>query len=156
MRTKTSEDGADPDRAEVADRIHSAAIHLLRGVRRGDSESGLSPARLSVLSVLVFRGRVSMGELAEAEQVSLPTISRMVAALEQAGLVAREKDARDHRIVYLTATSQGTEILQQARTRRIQTLVNRLEALSSADVRLIGRAADILEGITAQVDATAP
>jgi DNA-binding MarR family transcriptional regulator len=97
-----------------------------------------------------------MGELAEAEQVSLPTISRMVAALEQAGLVAREKDARDHRIVYLTATSQGTEILQQARTRRIQTLVNRLEALSSADVRLIGRAADILEGITAQVDATAP
>jgi DNA-binding MarR family transcriptional regulator len=93
MARKTNANPQEPDRMEIADRIHSAAIHVLRAIRRSDVESGMSAARLSLLSVLVFRGSTSMGELAEAEQVSLPTISRMVASLEHAGFVVREKSA---------------------------------------------------------------
>jgi DNA-binding transcriptional ArsR family regulator len=72
---------------ETADRLHSAAIHLLRGLRKRDRESGIGPAQLSALSVLAFGGPRSLAELADAEQVRPPTMSRIVAALERAGLV---------------------------------------------------------------------
>src|SRR5690242_18729709 len=82
---------------DVADRLHSAAIHLLRRVRREDAGAGLSAPQLSALSVLVFRGSLTLGELAHAEQVRPPTITRIVADLEAAGLAtraARESDRR--------------------------------------------------------------
>ena len=76
---------------ETADRLHSASIHLLRRLRVRDRESGVGPAQLSALSVLVFGGPRSLGELADAEQVRPPTMSRIVAGLERAGLVKRRK-----------------------------------------------------------------
>src|ERR1700682_1727268 len=76
---------------EAADRLHSAAIHLLRRLRVLDRESGVGPAQLSALSVLVFGGPRSLGELAEAEQVRPPTMSRIVAGLVRGGLVKRRK-----------------------------------------------------------------
>src|SRR5258707_14604829 len=75
---------------EAADRLHSAAIHLLRRLRGGDPESGVGPAQLSALSVLVFGGPRSLGELADAEQVRPPTMSRIVAGLGRGGLVGRQ------------------------------------------------------------------
>ena len=69
------------DPATVADHLHSAAIHLLRLVRRRDAETGLSPARLSALSVLVFGGPRTVGDLAADEQVRSPTMSRLVAEM---------------------------------------------------------------------------
>jgi DNA-binding MarR family transcriptional regulator len=152
MARKTNANPQEPDRMEIADRIHSAAIHVLRAIRRSDVESGMSAARLSLLSVLVFRGSTSMGELAEAEQVSLPTISRMVASLEHAGFVVREKSAGDQRVVYLTATRAGTEVLKQARVRRIQELARRLEQAGLEDLEALRRAADLLERLVSGDD----
>src|SRR3989442_6953401 len=78
---------------ETADRLHSAAIHLLRRLRVRDRESGMGPAQLSALSVLVLGGGPrSLGELAEAEQVRPPTMIRIVAGLLRAGLVRRGKE----------------------------------------------------------------
>ena len=78
----------------VADRLHSAAIHLLRRLRREDEAMGLTAARASALSVLVFGGRpVTLGALAQAEQVSAPTITRLIVGMERDGLVRREPDA---------------------------------------------------------------
>src|SRR4051812_29059073 len=91
----------------VADRLHSAAIHLLRRLRREDDASGLSAPRLSALSVIVFGGPISIGALATAEQVKVPTISRVVAALEADQLVRRVADKSDRRIVHLEATAAG-------------------------------------------------
>src|ERR671922_1770237 len=102
---------------EIADRLHSAAIHLLRCLRVTDQASGIGPAQLSALSVLVFAGPRSLGELAEAEQVRPPTMSRIVAGLQRAGLVCR-LETQDKRRMLLEATPKGTKILQEARKRR--------------------------------------
>src|SRR5919199_1393233 len=99
-RARPSREAAVRDRgardpARVADRLHSAAVHLLRLLRREDARSGLSAPRLSALSVLVFGGARTLGELAAAEQVRPPTMTRLVRALEAAGLVTREGDPAD-------------------------------------------------------------
>jgi DNA-binding MarR family transcriptional regulator len=118
---------------ETADRLHSAAIHLLRRLRVGDRETGVGPAQLSALSVLVLGGGPrSLGELAEAEQVRPPTMSRIVAGLVRAGLVRRGK-TEDGRRVRLEATAKGTRILQEGRRRRVESLAQSLSSLSSED-----------------------
>src|SRR5207245_11543520 len=115
---------------ETADRLHSAAIHLLRRLRVRDRESGVGPAQLSALSVLVLGGGPrSLGELADAEQVRPPTMSRIVAGLERAGLVRREA-TEDGRRVRLEATAKGTKVLQEGRRRRVESLEYALSALS--------------------------
>src|SRR2546429_2471618 len=104
--------GRDP--TEIADRLHSAAIYLLRRVRVRDRESGIGPAQLSALSVLVFGGPRSLGELADAEQVRPPTMSRIVTGLERAGLVRRHA-TQDGRRVRLDASAKGRMILEAVR-----------------------------------------
>jgi len=118
---------------ETADRLHSAAIHLLRRLRVRDRESGVGPAQLSALSVLVLGGGPrSLGELAEAEQVRPPTMSRIAAGLVRAGLVKRGK-TEDGRRVRLEATLKGTRILQEGRKRRVESLAQALSSLSKED-----------------------
>ncbi|MCH8947301.1 MAG: MarR family transcriptional regulator [Acidobacteria bacterium] len=132
-------------RVTVADRLHSAAIHLLRGVRKQDAATGLGPAQLSALSVVVFAGPLTLGELAAAEQVKAPTMTRIVAALEQNGLVARRVDSEDRRVVHLRATAKGARVLHQARRRRIRTLAARLRSLDARQLATLNRAAYLLE-----------
>src|SRR5258705_13519564 len=91
----------------IADRLHSAAIHLLRRLRVEDKAMGLTAPRASALSVLVFRGPVTMSQLAEAEQVRRPTITRLVDGLERRGLVRRGRDARAGRAEPLETTGPG-------------------------------------------------
>ncbi len=131
----------------VADRLHSAAIHLLRRVRKADTASGVGPAQLSALSVLVFGGARTLGELARAEQVRPPTMTRIVAGLQRTGLVRCERDANDRRVVRVCATSKGVQVMQAGRRRRIELLAARLRRLTPRSRALLGRAADILEGL---------
>ena len=140
---------ATPRSDEVADRLHSAALHLLRLVRREDVATGLSPARLSALSVLVFGGARTVGELAAAEQVRSPTMSRLVAEMEAEGLVERRPAAADRRVVMVTATGKGRRVLQDGRRRRVSTLAARLSALDGSDVALLDRAAALVEHMVA-------
>src|SRR5207249_8588514 len=123
---------AIPELLETADKLHSAAIHLLRRLRVRDRESGIGPAQLSALSVLVFGGPRSLGELAEAEQVRPPTMSRIVSGLERTGLVKREA-TEDGRRVRLRATPKGTKILWEGRKRRVESLANALGLLGETD-----------------------
>jgi DNA-binding MarR family transcriptional regulator len=106
---------------ELADQLHSAAIHLLRRLRVRDRESGIGPAQLSALSVLVFGGPKSLGELADAEQVRPPTMSRMVASLQRSGLVRRFA-TEDGRRIRLEATPKGVSLMWEARVRRVNSL----------------------------------
>src|SRR3954451_1409019 len=96
---------------EVADKLHSAAIHLLRRLRREDPASGLTGPRLSALSVVVFGGPMTLGALAEAEQVRRPTMTRLIDALEEAGLVTRRPNPADGRAPLLQATPEGARLL---------------------------------------------
>src|SRR5918999_289005 len=102
---------------ELADCLHSAAIHLLRRLRREDARTGLSGPRLSALSVVVFAGPITLGELAAAEQVKPPTMTRLVRALETRRLVAREADENDGRVVRLRATAKGRTLMAEGRAR---------------------------------------
>jgi len=131
---------------ETADRLHSAAIHLLRRLRVRDRESGVGPAQLSALSVLVFGGPRSLGELAEAEQVRPPTMSRIVAGLERSGLVKRRK-TEDGRRVRLEASAKGTKILQEGRKRRVESLATVLSALSEMERQKLAELVDVLQQI---------
>jgi DNA-binding MarR family transcriptional regulator len=130
---------------DAADKLHSASIHVLRRVAREDPASGLSAARLSALSVLVFGGARTLGELAAAEQVRPPTITSIVQGLEQAGLVRREADPTDGRVARVRATAKGERVLQEARRRRVGNLAERLAALSPAEVERVREAAELVE-----------
>ena len=131
--------------AILADRLHSAAIHLLRRVRRVDDASGLSAARLSALSVIVFAGPIRVSALANAEQVRTPTMTPIVAALEHDGLVTRESDASDARAALLRATPKGARLMAEGRARRVAALAAELNDLSETDLAALERAVGILE-----------
>jgi DNA-binding MarR family transcriptional regulator len=130
---------------ELADRLHSTAIHLLRQVRVQDASSGLAPARLSALSVLVFGGAMSLNALAKVEQVRPPTMSRIVDALEAEGLIRRTVNQQDRRAVVLEATEKGTAILWQGRKRRVKFLARHLSRLSEQERKQVDGAIQAIQ-----------
>jgi DNA-binding MarR family transcriptional regulator len=136
-----------PDVGVVADRLHSAAIHLLRRVRKQDAAMGEGPARLSALSVLVFGGPMTLGQLATAEQVKPPTMTRIVTGLEHSRLAERVTDPQDARRVRIRATAKGTRLLQQGRKRRIDYLADQLKDLTGIELQILANAAAILEKV---------
>jgi DNA-binding MarR family transcriptional regulator len=129
----------------AADRLHSAAIHLLRRLRKQDAASGVGPAQLSALSVLVFAGPKTLGELAAAEQVKPPTMSRVVAGLERNHLIEITRDSRDARRMHIRATAKGTLLLQQGRQRRVDYLAQHLGSLTTSELTQLSAVAGILE-----------
>ncbi len=134
----------------VADRLHSAAIHLLRRLRRQDEAMGLTGPRASALSVLVFGGPVTQGALAQAEQVSAPTVTRLIAGMERDGLVRREKDPKDGRRVWLHATAKGARLLHAGRRRRVAALEADMATLAPAERDTLAAATAILERVLAR------
>lgn len=133
----------------VANALHSAAIHLLRSVRKEDEHSGIGPARLSALSVLVFAGQMRLTELARIEQVKPPTMTKVVTGLVADGLVKRRTDATDARAVKVEATARGTKLLHGARRRRVGRLTAALEALVPKEIEVLRRAAAVMERVSA-------
>ena len=131
----------------VADRLHSAAIHLLRRLRVEDKAMGLTPPRAAALSVLVFRGPVTMSDLAEAEQVRPPTMTRLIDGLERRGLVRRVSHAEDGRVQLVEATAAGKRLLQKGRARRVERLRQGIAHLSAEDQHVLARAAELMEGL---------
>ncbi|HEY8108154.1 MAG TPA: MarR family transcriptional regulator [Gaiellaceae bacterium] len=137
---------AESNRHEAADRIHSAAIHLLRRVREVDAEAmALSPARASALSVLVFGGARSLTELADAERVTAATMSKLVTALEREGLVRRHPDVNDARAIRIEATAKARRILERGRASRLDLLERLLSEATDDEVEAVRVAAEAVE-----------
>jgi DNA-binding MarR family transcriptional regulator len=131
----------------VADRLHSAAIHLLRRLRVEDEALGISAPRLSALSVIVFAGPKRIGDLARIEQVEPPTMTRLVDGLVRDGLAVREADPDDARAVRVRATPTGARTLKRGRARRVETLERSLAALPPAELAALGDGVEVLERI---------
>jgi DNA-binding MarR family transcriptional regulator len=125
---------------DLADHLHSTAIHLLRLVRLQDAAAGIGPAQLSALSVIVFGGPVSLNDLARAEMVRPPTMSRIVDGLESAGLARRRVNSKDRRAVLVEPTGKGTTLLHKGRQRRVKFLARHLSHLSAAELKDVERA----------------
>ena len=138
-----AEDARTP--RHVADLLHSAAIHLLRRAREEDHAVGVGPARLSALSVLVFGGPLTIGELASAEGVRSATMTRIVNGLEEQGLVRRRPHERDRRAVRVEATAAGKRVLSRGRRQRIDAIATRLDDLTAPDLDVLLRAGELLE-----------
>ena len=132
----------------VADRLHSAALHLLRRLRTEDDALGISPPRLSALSVVVFAGPLGIGALAAAEGVAAPTMTRLVDSLEHDGLVRRRRDPSDARGVIVDATAAGRRVLTKGRQQRVRTMAEGLTTLSRRELAEIGRGAELIERVT--------
>lgn len=150
MAERKSKISPDEEAYRIGDLLHSAAIHLLRKVRAQDRSAGIGPAQLSALSVLVFGGPRSLKELAEAEQVRAPTMSRIVVGLERARLVQR-KATDDKRRMLLTATARGARILQEGRRRRVEMLVRALQELSGDELREAAAAAEFMRKLIEKI-----
>ena len=132
------------DPLALADRLHSAAIRLLRRVRVADAEIGLSPPKLSALSVLAFGGPTSLTGLARAEQVSAPTMSKLVADLEAEGLAAKRADKLDARGLRIEVTAKGRALMEEGRRKRLAILRKRLSAFSPAELKTLAEAAELM------------
>jgi DNA-binding MarR family transcriptional regulator len=135
-----------PTATDVADQLHSAAIHLLRRLRVRDRESGIGPAQLSALSVVVFGGPRSLGELADAEQVRPPTMSRIVAGLHRSGLVRRHA-TEDGRRVRLEATPKGVSLMWEGRQRRVESLSKAVDGLPKNERQQLRDALTLLQQV---------
>lgn len=125
--------------------MHSASIHLLRRAAIEDAQAGASPARLSALSVLVFAGPQTVSELAAQERVKVPTMSRLVAAMEAEGLVRRERHGTDARSVVLHATAKGRRVLDEARELRLAILESLLARATPRELATVSKAAEIVD-----------
>jgi DNA-binding MarR family transcriptional regulator len=135
------------ERFLLADQLHSAAIHLLRKLRREDAASGLNAPRLSALSVVVFGGPVTLGDLAASEQVRPPTMTRIVAALTRLGLVVKKKNAQDARSTLIHATAAGKRLLMEGRERRVRALAEQIAELGLEDREALEKASEILRRV---------
>jgi DNA-binding MarR family transcriptional regulator len=129
----------------VADRLHSAAVHLLRRLRVEDEALGISAPRLSALSVLVFGGPQRIGDLARIEQVEPPTMTRLVDGLERDGYVIRSPDPDDARAVQVVATDRGRAALLEGRRRRVAAFSTLLATLPPRELGLLARGVVALE-----------
>jgi DNA-binding MarR family transcriptional regulator len=131
----------------IADALHSGAIRLLRIVRAEDAHAGVGPAQLSALSVLVFVGAKTLGELAAIEQVRPPTMSRIVDGLVKQHLVDRITEATDRRSVRITPTKKGRKLLLEGKARRVRALAKRLDELTHEELNVMQKAGQIMSRI---------
>jgi DNA-binding MarR family transcriptional regulator len=134
---------------ELAARMHSAALHLLRRLAQDDRATGVSAPRLSALSVLVFGGPRTIGELASLEGVTPPTMTRLVAAMVADGLVDRREDPADRRVVRVQASATGRSLLLAGRDRRVATLAAMVKPLTAKERKRLDAAAATIERMLA-------
>ena len=135
------------DVLELADGLHSAAIHLLRQVRVEDRASGIGPAQLSALSVLVFGGSMSLKRLAEIEQVKPPTMVRIVRGLVEQQLARARTDKQDRRKIDIAATARGRSLMMRARARRVEALALAVDAMSVKEQEALRAAVAVLKKV---------
>ena len=140
-----------PDPETLAELLHSTAIRLLRSVRRADESSGLTAPRLSALSVIVFSGQITLGRLAEAEQVRPPTMTRIVNALEQQALVVKTQDPADGRVILIAATMKGKRMLIRGRALRVQFLTWQIRRLEKSKQQNLSAALETIKELIDQI-----
>jgi DNA-binding MarR family transcriptional regulator len=124
----------------------------VRAARRLRQEAGteLSPSLAAALSTVERHGPMTPSEVAVRERIQRPTATRVLARLEEAGLVARMRDPADGRSSLLSATRAGRDLLAELRTRKTAFLVRRLEELDAEERAVLHRATDILDRILAE------
>lgn len=129
---------------ELPARLRLAITRTARRLRQ-EADAGLSPSLTAALATIERSGPVSPSRLAELERIQRPTATRLLARLEERGLVTREADAQDRRSSQVAITAEGRALLKKLRSRKNAYLARRLKRLEEDELRTLDRAADILE-----------
>ena len=129
---------------DAVERFHHLAIVLLRALRQVDEAHGLAGPRASALSVLVFRGPQSLGELAAAEGVKPPTMSRLVKAMQEEGLVEAEVAAHDQRAIRIVASAKGRRLMLRGREKRLAAIRELLRDASAEEKQALETGVELL------------
>lgn len=140
------------DQMQIANAVHSLSIHLLRRARTADDKSGLTPERLSLLSVLAYAGPQSVVRLSKIEGVSSAAISRSVSSLEKLGLISRARDPDDSRAVIVRTTAKGKRLMETGRRRRLELIARELSVLDKKSLKQLAAIGNILERLDARRD----
>ena len=130
--------------AETAARLRVAVARLARQLRQ-DSPGGLSPSQWSALATVEDHQSLRIGDLADREGVSAPTATRLVASLEEAGLLSRTSDPADRRTSHIALTDAGCAKLDWARSVRTASLADRLSTMPETDVARLLELLPLLE-----------
>ncbi|HEY3212664.1 MAG TPA: MarR family transcriptional regulator [Actinomycetota bacterium] len=138
---------APVDATALAARLRLGVTRLARRLRQ-EAEAGVTPSMLSALSSAERQGSLTMRDLCHAEQVQPPTMTRIVAALVEAGLVVREPDPIDGRVAWVKVTPDGRRLLERSRRRKEAYLAKALRSLEPEELRTLEAAAEILERLT--------
>ena len=146
---------ASVDATALAARLRLGVTRLARRLRQ-EAEAGVTPSMLSALSSAERQGSLTMRDLCHAEQVQPPTMTRIVAALVEAGLVVRETDPADGRVTWVTVTTEGRRLLERSRRRKEAYLAKTLRALEAEELRTLEAAAGIIERLTDPPSGTRP
>jgi DNA-binding MarR family transcriptional regulator len=136
-----------PSLAELASSLRIRVMRLSRNLRR-QAGTGLSASLLSALTTVERNGPMTIGSLADAEQVKPPTMTKVVASLVEQGLVTREPDPLDGRVAWVMATSEGRSLLRRTRRRSDAYLATRLRSLDREELLVLERASRLLERLT--------
>ena len=134
--------------AQLAAHLRDSITRLNRRLRQARPVGDLTITQLSALTSLELSGALTPRELADAERVQPPTMTKIVAGLVEEGLVARTPDPLDRRIAWLTVTPEGRKLLARRRRNMDSFLVKRLRSLPPEDVATLERAADIIAELT--------
>lgn len=137
------------DRPALASQLRTAVARLARRLRQEGAHDETSPSQLIALATLYRDGPMTVGELASSERVKPPTMTRVVAALEEQGYVRREPSPDDGRCVRVLVTDAGRAAHDRYRLRRDEWLAGRLDALSAEDLAVLAQASDILDRLAA-------
>lgn len=146
--------GSDAARPEMAARLQLVVGRLNRRIRIDGRES-VPPLQLSALVTVEQHGPLRLSELARREAVTAPTMSRVLAALDEQGLVLRTVDPDDARGVRITLSEKGAQALQEVRSQRTALLARRLARLDEAQLAAVGAALPALESLLVDDDTPA-
>jgi DNA-binding MarR family transcriptional regulator len=135
---------------EVASRLRMAVMRLSRRLRQ-HAPGGITPSQLSALSTIVAEARITLSQLAVAERVQPPSITRVVDVLVTDGYVTRTQSEQDRRVAWVEPTATGRALVDAVRRQRDAYLAQRLGTLTSDDVAVLARAAALLEELTADL-----
>ena len=132
-------------RTDLASRLRVGVARLARRLRQEGAGEDATPSQLTALSTLYHRGPLTPGELAALERVKPPSMTRIVAALEERGLVTREPSPDDGRVVWIVVTDQGRHAHEEYQQRRDEWLHRRLAGLTGEERAVLARAAALME-----------
>ena len=135
------------DLAGLASHLRLSVFRASRTLRR-ESQAGISPTLLAALSTIERHGPMTAGALAAHEQVRKPTVTRILSALVDEGLVERTPDPADRRIAWVQLTPTGRSLMRTVRRRTDRYLAQRLRKLDAEELATLAHAADILDRIT--------